>query len=243
MTQIPDIRLPELTGSTEAEQLLQIQHYLYRLAEQLQFAFSTVSQEQDSIRSAQNAAVRTPEQTFSSLKSLIVKSADVVQTISQQVEQKLEGSYVAQSQFGTFQQETEQRIAATDQNIEQRFRILQEVTSLVEQINSSLLEVNAYIRTGLLFHSEDGAPVYGVEIGQQNLVDGTVTFRKFARLAADRLSFYDANDTEVAYISDYQLHVTGARIYQLITEETTARQLHMGDYSWALGYDGHLSLN
>ena len=41
-----EIRLPELSGGTEAEQLRRIQSYLYTLAQQLQIAFDTVSQQQ-----------------------------------------------------------------------------------------------------------------------------------------------------------------------------------------------------
>jgi hypothetical protein len=37
-------------------------------------------------------------------------------------------------------------------------------------------------------------------------------FSKYARFVADKLSFYDKNDTEVAYISDYKLYITNAQI-------------------------------
>ena len=55
-------------------------------------------------------------------------------------------------------------------------------------------------------------PVYGLEFGQTNSVDGETVFDKFARFAADRLSFFDSNDVEVAYISDYKLYITNAEI-------------------------------
>ena len=37
-----DIRLPNINGKTESEQLAQIKSYLYQFAEQLQWAMSTV---------------------------------------------------------------------------------------------------------------------------------------------------------------------------------------------------------
>jgi hypothetical protein len=64
----------------------------------------------------------------------------------------------------------------------------------------------------LLYETEEGVPVYGLEIGQTNSVDGATVFDKFARFAADRLSFFDSNDVEVAYISDYKLYITNAEI-------------------------------
>lgn len=55
-------------------------------------------------------------------------------------------------------------------------------------------------------------PIYGLEIGQTSMIDGVEVFDKFARFTSDRLSFYDKNDTEVAYISDYKLFITNAEI-------------------------------
>ena len=55
-------------------------------------------------------------------------------------------------------------------------------------------------------------PIYGLEIGQTSELNGAEVFNKFARFTSDRLSFYDKNDTEVAYISDYKLYITYAEI-------------------------------
>jgi hypothetical protein len=55
-------------------------------------------------------------------------------------------------------------------------------------------------------------PVYGVEIGQKNSIDGEDVFNKYARFTSDRLSFYDQNDTEIAYISDYKLYIRNVEI-------------------------------
>ena len=38
-----EIRLPNITGKTEKEQLLQLKSYLYQLSEQLQWAFDNVN--------------------------------------------------------------------------------------------------------------------------------------------------------------------------------------------------------
>lgn len=89
---------------------------------------------------------------------------------------------------------------------------LQEVISSVEGIENALIEVNAYIKSGLLTYNAEGVPVYGLEIGQETEIDGEKTFNKFARFTSDRLSFYDQNDSEVAYISDYRLYISEAQI-------------------------------
>jgi hypothetical protein len=48
-------------------------------------------------------------------------------------------------------------------------------------------------------------------------VDGVEIFRKYARFVSNRLSFFDQNDAEVAYISDYKLYITSAQVLTGLT--------------------------
>lgn len=235
-----ELRLPELSGGSEAEQLRQIRKYLYSLAEQLQFAFDGAAQ-QAQVQQLQNRE-RTPAETFTSIKSLIVKSADIAEAISQETERQLEGKYIASGEFGSFRQEMEQKITESAGEIRQSFRNLQEVSSTVAEIASSLMEVNACIRTGLLYEDDDGMPVYGVEIGQQETVDGLVVFRKFARLTAAKLSFYDSSGNEAAWISDLQLHVILAQIHSLTAKDIGVQRIRIGDCTVSAGSDGHVTV-
>lgn len=82
----------------------------------------------------------------------------------------------------------------------------------LDDLNYILVEVNANIKTGLIDHDDNGIPIYGLEIGQKNTINGVEVFNKFARFSAGRLSFYDNNGTEVAYISDYKLYITHAEV-------------------------------
>lgn len=242
-----DIRLPELTGGSEQEQLQQIRSYLYQLAGQLQYALGTVSiQTEKEVQALRAAAAKstsvTPAATFTSIKSLIIKSAEIVDAWYEQVERRLEGQYVAQSAFGDYAERTEQAIRENSEGITRSFTDVQELQSRVEGIASAVLETQAYIRTGLLYYREDGGPMYGVEIGQQSSAEGVVRFRKFARLTAEKLSFYDSSDVEVAWISDRQLHITEADIRELTAGQASLGGLRIGDYSLSLGTDGHLTL-
>jgi hypothetical protein len=47
-----------------------------------------------------------------------------------------------------------------------------------------------------------------MEIGQRTEVDGVEVFNKYARFTSDRLSFFDQNGNEVAYISDKKLYIS-----------------------------------
>ena len=82
----------------------------------------------------------------------------------------------------------------------------------LKTLNEIVIEVNANIKSGLIDHDDNGIPIYGLEIGQKNTVNGVEVFNKFARFSAGRLSFYDNNGTEVAYISDYKLYITHAEV-------------------------------
>ena len=59
---------------------------------------------------------------------------------------------------------------------------------------------------------ETGIPVYGIEVGQRTEVNGEEVFDKYARFTANRLSFFDANGNEVAYISDYKLFISNVEV-------------------------------
>jgi len=239
-----EIRPPELTGGTEAEQLRKIQSYLYILAEQLQFAFDGVAQQQEAVQVQVSQAAEKQEaaRSFSNLKALILRSAEITTVLEERMEKTFNGLYVAKSQFGDFEQRTQQRIEANSQELRQEFSNFQKIGTEVEQLRETLLEVSASIRTGLLAYRDTGEPVYGVEIGQQERQDGLVRFRKFARLTAEKLSFFDQNEVEVAYVSDRRLYVTGATVNEITAQSAAIRRLQMGEYTWQLGTDGHLSL-
>ena len=222
-----DIRLPNITAQDEAGQLLQVKSYLIQLVNQLNFALSAIeSGNSGSVVytngnpiSAAGDEKNNPVNTFNSIKGLIIKSADIVEAYYEEVSKRLEGMYVAQSDFGTYSEKTTSDITANSKGITQAYENIQKITSDVEGIANRLIAVNAHIKTGLLFYAgEDGteysseipngAPVYGLEVGQRIVADGVETFNKYARFTANKLSFYDQNDNEVAYISDYKLYIT-----------------------------------
>lgn len=212
-----DIRQPNITAKTEAEQLLQMRSYLYQLSQQLNWAFSTISTE---VRTYSTTAASVqgnkqgsdPAQTFAELKNLIIKSADIVDAYYTEINGRLEKIYLAKSDFGTYTEQAALDIQQNADGVNQLFENFREISGTVEEINNQIILTNAYIRTGLLYDDGNGHPVYGLEIGQTNTVEGQTVFDKFARFSADRLSFFDSNDTEVAYISDYKLYITNAEI-------------------------------
>lgn len=212
---------PNITASDDRQRLQQIQSYLYKMAGQLQWAFDTLEtggggssmgQSLANISGKSAAAVKQSTENFSQLKSLIIKSADIVNAYYVQIKKRLEGVYVAQSDFGTYTEETANEIQANSEAINLLYTNVRELNDTVDGLYDSTMSTNAYLRAGLLAEKEDGTPIYGLEVGQSNSAGGQTVFDKFARFTADRLSFFDSNDVEVAYISDYHLHITNAVI-------------------------------
>lgn len=305
-----EFNLPNFQVSTP--EMRQMHSYLYQTIQQLNWAMKNIQTAEGSANlnlpvrkpsGGGSSTEKTPVESFAEIKSLIIKSADIINAYYDSISAKLEGVYVAQSEFGEFVEYTALELEGNSQGIQQNYTNIQgiqvdvsylekdiegvqtevsgfqtildgtqadvfdlqanvggirgdvgniqgEVSGLsgkvdgVEQdvsnvrdsvsgvqnglskvegevdglqqnlgnIQTIIVETNAYIRTGQIDTDEYGIPIYGLEIGQTNSVNGQTAFDKFARFAADRLSFYDRNDVEVAYISDYKLYITNAEI-------------------------------
>lgn len=217
-----DIKFPNISAPTESGKIEQIKSYLYQLADQLKWALNSIESGggkviQSSDQSSVEAAEEEAQATFNSVKSLIIKSSDIVNAYYDEITKRLSGKYVAQSDFGSFEEQTDQNITATSKSVEGVFTNVQKIVSDIENLENSIIETKAHIRAGLLYYDSNGAAVYGLEIGQKDVVGGEEVFNKYARFTSDKLSFYDKNDTEVAYISDYKLYITNAQITGTLT--------------------------
>lgn len=305
-----NIRQPNILAQNPEQQIAQMRSYLYQLSQQLNWAFSTISTSGGGGGSGSNEAAPIgsggvivnpkidPDKTFAAVKDLIIKSADIVNAYYDEINTKLEGIYVAQSDFGVYAEQTKAEITANSTNVSQLFEnnrtILLDVRNLegnvreefdsvydvtsdlssdidrveastntlngtvgrlednakslsgavgdleanaknlseevernagavskmqdaVDELYAATVETKAYIKTGMLYEDANGVPVYGLEVGQTNDVNGVNIFTKFARFSSDRLSFYDRNDTEVAFISDYKLYITNAEVTGALT--------------------------
>lgn len=213
-----ELRLPNIQGGTAAEQVAQMKSYMYQLVEQLNWALNTVESAQSGNTSAPVAyqgskpsTAQEAEDTFNSIKALIIKSADIVKAYEETIRTDFDGYYVAESDFGTYTEKTNLAIAESSKNIEEVYTSVQTITNA--DGTGSLDVLNAYIKRGIL---SDG--IVGIEIGET--VEGS--FRKYARFTSDKLSFYDVNEKPVCYIgagaadsgNTNCLYVTGKAVFQ-----------------------------
>lgn len=224
-----DIRLPNITGATEKEKVSQISRYLYQLTEQLNFALNTVETEISKVSSSLpdaetggSSPVSDEEKAldnFNEIKSLIIKSADIVNAYYTEINERLTGEYVASSDFGEFTENTIHDIIKNNEYVSSSFSSVQTLKSNLDELYDENGEfsmekvTNGRIKAGELYTGEDGFPVYGVEIGQKKVQDGVEIYNKFAQFTSDKLAFFnDGAEEPFGYISYGKLYIQKAEI-------------------------------
>lgn len=213
-----DIRYPNIAGKSEAEQVAQMKSYLHQLVDQLNWALNvTVSHQSGNTSPVVVKEGITPKEaqdTFDSIKALIIKSADIVKAYETTIFTDFNGKYFADSDFGTYIEETNRKVEENSKGVTETFTRVESIDSRVEGVEDEIVTTNAYIHRGLLNNGE-----YGIEIGETS-ADGV--FRQYARFTSDKLSFHDVNGNEVAYIGAGDanngdtkcLYVTGRAVFQ-----------------------------
>ena len=224
-----DIRLPNITGVTEKEQLMQIKNYLYQLTGQLNFALKAVnSEDKNSLQNTQGNKESVAEKVtdieeklknFIELKNLIIKSADVITFFEDIVTRELEGNYVTKSDFGIFQEETSNKFVETSENVTNYY----ESTKSIIANKFELRKDNCYIKTGWL---DDDNTVAGFEVGKYTEyveldADGNEVTRYndtgFAHFTTEEIAFFDKNRVKLAWFSKSVMHIANAQIEDTLT--------------------------
>lgn len=179
--------------------------YLYGMVQQLNTALNSLSADnfepeaQSAIKNAAagiNAAGNSTNSAFTSLKSMIIKNAEIVKAEMDIISQRLSSDYVAQSEFGEYKKQVTNDITVSANGVIQQFKSSDQV--LLDALNSYKSELSGYIKTGIL---DDG--VIGVEITQGD------NYR--TRFTSSKMAFYQGND-EIAYMSNNRLYINSAVI-------------------------------
>lgn len=198
-----DIRFPNITATSDAGKLQQMQSYMYQMVQQLNWALNTIEvaqngdtsaviyQKKDAAAQSEDISQKDAEEIFNSIKSLIIKSADIVQAYEDTIFTEFNGKYFAESDFGTFVDNTNRFVLENSRGVTEAYNRLQAIDTNLDGLNDYVIKTNGYIQRGTL---SDGS--IGIEVGETN--DGN--YHRYARFTAEKLSFYDVNGTEVAYI-------------------------------------------
>lgn len=229
---------PALTGD-EKSQLLQLFGYLSTMSEKLNTALNSITIEQMEPGTQQQIRTGAAEETqaqYNGLKSLIIKTAEIVHGEMDVISATLASNYTALSeQFGTLQRSTTAQYEATSEGIRQNYEYIQQVDGSTADNSSYLRRFGQYIFTGLV---DEINGRYGIAIGEDiTAYDGQGnpyinSARKMATFTMDRLSFWQG-ETELAYFTDNVFHITHGEIM---------KTLKIGNHTWTALTDGSLGL-
>lgn len=230
-----NLQAPPILSGTEAQQLLSVRNYLFTMYKQLNQALNNLDETNFTEGGAARTVVsgglsedaqKTIAQQTSSLKSLIIKNADIVKAELDRIETDLESNYVAISDYGTFTEGITSRINVTAERAEAAYDYTATVENAVGDVAADfdryVVETSGYIKSGIVDYDEDGVtPIFGVAVGQdikteKVTVDGKeedriLPNRFLSVFTATKLSFRQ-NDIEVAYLSNEKLYITTAHI-------------------------------
>lgn len=206
---IVNLESPPILGGVSTEKDFErMASYLYRTMRVLGDAINNLTPEtieanarHISINSGTTAAQNQGRSDYDELRSIIIKTANVVRSEMDSLFLSMSGLYVAESDFGTYKEDTQAAITANSTAITQNYDYFSQITSdHAVYIN----DTQAYIKTGLLGTDGGGTPFYGVEIGQQDA--GEAAF--MTRITSQKMSFLQGDD-EVAWVSNKRWHALG----------------------------------
>ena len=218
--------MPMAPAGSVQEQVTQQYLYLVQMSQQLNLALGqleelgggagTVSAQRQAGRYTGNRDTAAAQEQYDTLRSMIVKTAEQVKKVTEELTARLEEEYVASSDFGSYVARLSAYLEANPEAVTQYYSFFSDLRADVEAVDAAFahykVDTEGYIRTGIVYYDND-MPVYGVAVGQGLMcreVDGQKVVEQSnfrAVFTATRLSFWQ-DATEVAYVSNNQLYIT-----------------------------------
>lgn len=226
---------PPILNGQEKQQLQQLYAYLNTMSEKLNQALMSISIEQMSpeIQVTIENAAGTQKQISGekeALKSLIIKTAEIVRTEMDEIRTELHSEVEAVStQYGNYTQQIDNQITATATGVLQQYSILERIQGLEGASSEFEHNFNSYIYMGIL---DQNTGKTGIAIGDGLTFEGGNIGNKMATFTDDRLSFYQ-NNVEVAYFSNSVFVIDNGEV---------RRTMRMGNHIWQVLADGSIAL-
>ena len=212
--------LPPILKGSEQQQLASLRDYLVRLAQTLNavesapVVVSTPKGISGSIGKQSSGTAQTIEELkkqASDLKSLIIKTADTINVRMDETVRNLESVYVAQSDFGEYQETVNTTIRETAKDTIESYDYGSQINTLNDGLNSLqeyLTLINGEIRRGIILDPSTGQDVLGIAISQsltftaETTTEGGLVYHRIA-----------ANQTFGLYTSTgWQFWINGQKV-------------------------------
>ena len=218
---------PPVLQGDEKTQLKQLSGYLYTISGKLNEALMTVSAEaaKEVEQRITQGLPAEERKEYTALKSMIIKTAEIVRTEMDEISTQLHGETQAiSSQFGELTRELDATIRATAEGVLQDYHYSETVRDA--QTNTEYrTRTSQYIFSGLL---DETTQEFGIAIGQ-NVTDYDsdgnpflVQNAKVATFSMNRLAFWQGN-TLMAYFSSGKFYIANGEI---------TGTLQIGNYVW-----------
>lgn len=246
---------PSLKGDERA-QLEQMYRYLYKMSEQLNTALAVTDKEYQIVVQTKSGSAPGSESPitpqldaqYRELRSLIIKTADIVNQQMDKTIKQLNGKYEAiSSEWGTFEQNIERKIVETAEATIDSFDYSEKIhgieKTVLNGVTSYAIESLGYIKRGIIGFDDENFPIYGIAVGTE-LKEKTVekdgktyqqidTTKRIATYTSDAITFW-RNDVAIARFSGDELYVTRAEITQ---------QIRLGDWFFSVSESGGLNIS
>ena len=246
---------PSLKGDERA-QLEQMYRYLYKMSEQLNTALAVTDREYQIVVQTKSGSAPGSESPISpqldaqyrELRSLIIKTADIVNQQMDKTIKQLNGKFEAiSSEWGTFEQNIERKIVETAEATIDSFDYSEKIhgieKTVMDGVTSYAIESLGYIKRGIIGFDDENFPIYGIAVGTE-LKEKTVekdgktyqqidTTKRIATYTSDAITFW-RNDVAIARFSGDELYVTRAEITQ---------QIRLGDWFFSVAESGGLNIS
>ena len=241
---MPDVFFdnPPVLQGDEKTQLKQLSGYLYTISSKLNEALMTVSI-QEKQAAAEAAAAKSGggstqtemSQEYKTLKSLIIKTAEIVHTEMDELSTQLHSETEAiSSDFGRLESSLDATIRATAEGGLQDYHYEETVQDVLS--NTSYRQMtNQYIFTGLI---NDNPVEYGIAIGEGVTAydaNGNAQLNSNAKCATftmNKMSFWQGN-VELAYFASGKFYISKGEITD---------SLQIGNFIYKAMADGSMAL-
>ena len=211
---------PVFSGGTSEEQLKSMQSWLFQFSEQLQYTLNNLDSSNfssggiEEATNTNNTEKKSPvvSDEVAALKSLIIKTANVVNSNYKEITETLESNYFAVSDFGEYSETNKAETVKSALGVTQNFSRIEEISTKLDTVETSfntyVSDTKAYIRTGYL----EQLDTYGVAIGEEReeTIDGNkaIVFNQLATLTSEELAFWQ-NGVKLGYFKGDSLFVNG----------------------------------
>lgn len=146
---------PQLSGTPE-QQIANLRDWMFQRVKELDMA---VNAEADKVTVQKDGKGRTiisngdeeaVRKMASDLKSLILKTANEVESYADKKVESFSSEYVARSEFGTYQQTVQATMETTAQGVQENYDLIQAVTSDVDSLFDSYEEIRGQVVRGIV---------------------------------------------------------------------------------------------